>query len=431
MSDGLPQIVEHFFRHEYSRLVAALTRRFGVRHLGLAEDVVQSAMVRALRSWSIRGIPPNPGAWLHRVALNSALDRLRRDMRWSSFDGQRQLPDANIITIDTTDIDFEDDLLRMMFVACDPALPAEWQVALALKTLCGFHPREIARAFLTSEANIAKRITRAKDRLRTSGIDPNSLSEIDIKARLPNVLEVIYLVFNEGYCSSQPDKVIRDDLCEEAVRLALILAEHPLTANSETAAFLALLLFHASRLESRLEPIGSLCLLEDQDRRRWDWRLIGEAFKWFQVATRGDVVTRYHAEAWIAAEHCRTPDFRDTDWAKIVEAYDLLLRLAPSPIHALNRAIAISRLHGAEAARAALQVIPSDQVPESYYLWHATLAEFSRMSNDPESAARSLKRAIELAPTCAERDLLTSRFEQWFPDHNEENPPRIGGFFVG
>lgn len=410
---GPPTLVEHFFRHEYSRLVASLTRRLSVRNFGLAEDAVQSALERALKSWSLRGVPPNPAAWLYQVAYHHALDVLRRDLRWGSLEQNTSSAEwlASPVSAPVEE-EIQDDLLRMIFVCCDPALAQEAMVALALKTLCGFHAREIARAFLTSEENIAKRITRAKERLRAVGVDPGSLTPSDLRARLPDVQAVIYLLFNEGYSSSLVDQVIREDLCEEAVRLALLLAEHPLTANTGTAAFLALLLFHAARLDGRLGPTGELCLLAEQDRARWDKGLLTQAFRWFHQATQGNVITRYHAEAWIAAEHCRAANYGKTDWRTIVDAYDLLLRLAPSPIHELNRAIAISKRDGPEAGRAALARIEKDRIPHSYYLWHATLAEFAQAAQDLETARTSLERAKELAPTRAEQDLLQQRLER-------------------
>ena len=404
-----PALVEHFFRHEYARLVASLTRRFGVRHLGLAEDAVQAAVERALRSWSLRGVPDNPAGWLHQVASRYAIDALRRDLRWTPLHVSRSADWPTTSPPPPAEAEVQDDLLRMIFVCCDPVLSQEHMVALALKTLCGFGPAEIARAFLTTEANVLKRITRAKERLRAVSIDPTALSAADIRTRLPDALAVVYLLFNEGYSSTQPDQIIREDLCEEAVRLALLLAEHPLTAGTETAAFLALLLFHAGRLAGRTSATGDLCLLEDQDRAAWDWRLLAEGFRWLARATTGEVVTRYHAEAWVAAEHCRATDFANTDWAAIVDAYDLLLKLAPSPVHQLNRAIAISRRDGIAAGRHALAQIPPGHIPDTYYLWHATLAEFALANGDPTAARASLHRARDLAPTVAERELLARR----------------------
>lgn len=408
------ELVEHFFRHESAQLIASLTRRLGVRHWELVEDVVQSALQRALSSWSLRGVPPNPAAWLHRVAYNQALDALRRDLRWSSLElGTATAPWSRQATSDAIpDLDhgeLQDDLLRMIFVCCDPDVPAESQVALSLKTLCGFNIQEIARALLTTEGNVAKRITRAKDRLRAIGLDPTALSVEDFRSRLSTVQSVLYLMFNEGYCSSLPDRVIREELCEEAVRLALILAEHPVTAGPSTAAFVALLLFHAARLAERVDAAGNLSLLEQQDRGRWDHRLLAEAYRWFGRATQGHLVTRYHAEAWIAAEHCRAADCEQTDWSSIVDAYDLLLRLAPSPIHQLNRAIAVGRRDGPAAGMLALSQIATDQIPNHYHLWHATRGEFARLAGDMATARECLERARELAPTNAEQNLLAQR----------------------
>jgi RNA polymerase sigma-70 factor (ECF subfamily) len=402
--------VEHFFRHEYARLVAALTKRFGVRHWALVEDAVQTAMQRALATWAHTGAPPKPGAWLYRVAYHRALDELRRDTRSTSLDDASHTNPA--YTEEPADDEIEDAQLRMIFVCCDPAIAPESQVALALKVLCGFSVSEIAKALLTSEMNIAKRLTRAKERLREAGLDPAAITPEQICDRLTTVQAVLYLLFNEGYCSTTPDAVIRQDLCEEAVRLAAILADHALTRSPATAAFLALLLFHAARLEERIDAHGMLILMDNQDRRRWDYQLLGEAYRRFQQSTQGTVCTRYHVEAWIAAEHCRAASAAETDWQRIVEAYDLLLKIAPSPIHELNRAIAIGRRDGPHAALRAMAEVPAEQVPANYYLWYAAHAQFAHEANDREAARRSLVRARELAPTIAEQRLLEQRLAE-------------------
>jgi RNA polymerase sigma-70 factor (ECF subfamily) len=404
-------LVEHYFRHESSRLVATLVRAFGTRHLGLVEDVVQSALLRALSSWSLKGVPVDPRAWLARVARNLVIDALRRDLRWNSLEHSLPAADAQVIPLAEADDEVHDALLRMIFVCCDDAVPPESQVALALKTLCGFDVREIARALLTTEANIAKRLTRAREKLRTAGLDPSALTPALIQSRVATVLAVIYLLFNEGYSSSQPDHLIRTDLCEEAVRLALILAEHPLTQGPETAAFIALLLLHASRLDARQDAAGSLLLLEDQDRSLWDPVLMGEGFRWLTRAACGDRFTRYHAEAWITGEHCRARSFRDTNWDRIVQAYDLLVRIAPSPIHELNRAIAVAERDGADAGWAALQAIDADRIPRSYHLWAATAGELSRRRGRKAEARQYFEQALQTAPTKAEQDLLTRRLK--------------------
>jgi len=403
------QLVEHFFRHEYARLVASLTRIFGARHFGLIEDVVQSALLRALASWSLSGIPAEPQAWLCRVARNLAIDSLRRDLRWNSLDHLETLESPPELPI--TEDEINDDLLRMIFICCDEAAPPESQIALALKTLCGFDVKEIARALLTTDSNITRRITRAKDKLRGSGLDPANLTKAMMLGRLPNVLAVIYLLFNEGYSSTRSEELIREDLCDEAVRLAVLLAEHPWTRGPESSAFVALLLFHASRLDARLDDRGSLLLLANQDRSRWDATLIAVGFRWFGQAAQGDIVTRYHAEAWIAAEHCRARTFEATNWDRILRAYDLLIKLAPSPIHELNRAIAIAERDGPELGWVALQSIDTKRMPEHYYLWAATAGELCRRRGDTTGARRYFEQALADAPTKVEREFLRGRLQ--------------------
>ncbi len=406
------RLVDHFFRHEYAQLIATLTRRFGVRHWELVEDVVQSALQRALSSWSLKGVPPNPSAWLHRVSSNLALDVLRRDSKWGTLDSPVDVPEDLVTeTIPADESELHDDMLRMIFLCCDPNVPAESRIALALKTLCGFSNREVARALLTTEVSVAKRVTRAKQRLRDAGIEPAELASEELVERLPHVESVVYLLFNEGYSSTVADKLIREELCEEAVRLALLLAEHPATRGGESSAFLALLLFHASRLDARIDENGAMLLLKEQDRSRWDRRLLGEAFRWLRIATEGSSVTRYHAEAFIAAEHCRASSIEDTNWERIVKAYDLLCSLVPSPIHDLNRAIAVGHHSGAEAGMAAFSKIESKSLEKDYYLWHATRADLSRQMGDFAAARTALQKAWKLAPTNAEKELICRRLD--------------------
>jgi len=369
------QLVDHFFRHEYAQLVASLTKRLGIRHWELVEDVVQTALQRALSHWALHGIPENPAGWLRRVAFNQALDVLRREARQQQLDDSINGQLQNAIDHEFRDDELQDDLLRMMFVCCDPEVPPESQIALALRTLCGFGHHEIARALLTTDASIAKRISRARQRLHDAEIDPSVMQPGDVQQRLSHVQSVVYLLFNEGYSSSISDRLIREELCEEAVRLALVLAEHPLTAGSESAALLALLLFHAARLDARMDDSGAMLLLKEQDRSSWDQRLIAEALGWFRRAGQGGAVTRYHAEAWIAAEHCRASSMEETDWERIAKGYDLLCSLAPSPVHELNRAIAIGHRDGPQ-------------------------------TGDLETARAALDQAWHLAPTQAEKELI-------------------------
>ncbi|MEM8913030.1 MAG: sigma-70 family RNA polymerase sigma factor [Planctomycetota bacterium] len=408
------RLVDHFFRHESARLTAALTRRLGIRHLQLAEDAVQVALSRALASWSLRGPPDQPAAWLWRVASNHAIDTLRRESKQSSRDADELaalINDRADSPTSDADEELDDHLLRMIFVCCDPLVPMESQSSLALKTLCGFSVEEIARALVSRRDGVIKRITRAKARLRDSRIDLSDINADQIRQRLPDVQRVVYLIFNEGYSSTQPDRLIRTELCEEAVRLALLLAEHPLTSGSNSAAFLALLLFHASRLDARLDDHGAILLFGQQELHDWDLRLLREAFKWFEQATTGSSVSRYHAEAMIAAEHCRGKLTGATDWASVLSAYDLLCNLAPSPVHELNRAIAMAHHRGAAAGLECMRRIDGSRLADNYYLWHATMGELHMMSGDHPSAQRCLRRAWELAPTQAEKELVCQKID--------------------
>ena len=227
-----------------------------------------------------------------------------------------------------------------------------------------------------------------------------------------NGYAVVYLLFNEGYSSVQPEQLIRQELCEEAARLALLLAEHPLTAGSESAAFAALLLFHLSRIQARVDVHGALLLLEDQNRSQWDAGVLAAAFGWFAKSAAGDRMTRYHTEAWIAAEHCRARSFRETNWDRIVQGYDWLMRLAPSPIHALNRAIALAERDGPEAGWAAFSAIDAKAIADAYHLWAATAGELARRRGEVGEARKYLEQALTLAPTRAEQSLLRAKLER-------------------
>lgn len=410
-TDEPVQLVEHFCRHESARLVATLTGRFGVRYLDLVEDVVQGALIRALRSWPLHGIPSQPAAWLYRVAYNMALDQLRRDLRWNPLNADSSTSQLSYSdeSISYCEQEVSDSQLRMIFACCNEEIPRESQVALALKTLSGFGNSEIARALLMSEANIAKRLGRAKQKLRTLKFDPYSLDERDIQSRLPMVHTVAYLVFNEGYCSTHDDRLVREELCEEAVRLAMILAEHPLTRGPTSSALIALMLFHASRLETRLDETGRLLRMADQDRSRWDYRLIQKASSWMSKACEGEI-SRYHVEAWIASEHCTARTYADTNWQRITDAYELLRQFDDSPVVELNRAIAIAESIGLPQAWSILKAI-DHSFQESSHLWSATAAEFAIREHDREAAMMHLQNAIKLVTAKSEKEFLSDRLD--------------------
>ncbi len=405
-------LVEHFFRHEYGKLVAMLSCRVGVRHIEAVEDAVQSALMRALQSWTRAEVPKNPSAWLFRVALNELLGELRtrgrrdrlllQDTRDNTDDSERGsevfLPG-----------EVRDDLLRMLFICCDEAIPVESQLVLALKTLCGFGVREIALRLFTSEANVYKRLGRARERLRERVPGLDDLGSEQFVSRLPAVHKILYVVFTEGYLSAHAEKAIRLELCHEAIRLASLLAEHPVGQTPETFALLALMHFHQARMSARQNKSGGLILLEEQNRELWDQQQIAVGLSWLAKSAQGESFSRYHAEAGIAAEHCLAPSFDETRWEHVVECYSLLERVAPSAIHRLNRAVAVAQWRG---PRAGLAVLEGSQPPTwlaGSYLWSAVLADLHRRCGNSDTANRHRDVALKLAPTKAVKELLERR----------------------
>jgi RNA polymerase sigma factor (sigma-70 family) len=408
---------EHYFRHEFGRLVSVLSRRFGVHRVELCEDAVQTALLRAVQSWPQRGLPDDTSAWLYKVALNEVLGALRREKRIdasaSADDAGAEQATAEGSAEEAVYLQHEvkDDQLRMLFVCADPGTPRESQIVFALKILCGFSTEEIALRLFQSHDAIYKRLQRARAALREriAALEQPAIEEI--ANRLPAVLEILYLLFTEGYSSAQPDEVIRHELCEEAIRLGLLLYEHPIGAAPETAALLALMYLDAARFDSRVDGAGGLLLLEEQDRSRWDRDLIHIGISYLHRAARGEVFSRYHAEAAIAAEHCLAPTYQETRWDEIARLYQMLDGIAPSPINTLNRSIAIAEWQGPDAGLALLEALNPPTWLLGYYLWDATLGELYRRRGDLTRATAHLTRALAAAPTHAEKALLRRRLD--------------------
>lgn len=394
-------------------MVSVLSRRFGMHRVELCEDAVQTALLRAMQSWPQQGLPNDKSAWLYRVAQNEVLSALRRERRMDASPDDTEHAVADERTEDAVYLDREvrDDQLRMLFVCANPAIPRESQIVFALKILCGFSTEEIALRLFRSEEAIYKRLQRARAALRerVEELEPPGIEAL--APRLPAVLEILYLLFTEGYSSAQPNEMIRHELCEEAIRLGRLLDEHPVGAAPETAALLALMYLDSARFESRVDGAGGLLLLEEQDRSRWDRELIQIGISYLHRAARGDAFTRYHIEAAIAAEHCLAPTYEETRWSEIARLYQMLDDIAPSPIHTLNRAIAIAEWQGPDAGLALLEAINPPAWLLGYYLWDATLGELYRRSGDRERATARLTRALSAAPTHAERALLQRRLE--------------------
>jgi RNA polymerase sigma factor (sigma-70 family) len=396
-------------------MVAILTRIFGIEHLNLAEDVVQEALARALQTWPFYGVPKNPSAWIMRASRNLALDVVRRRKVFQNkqseiirlMDRDGATPDEAIFSED----EISDDRLRLIFVCCHPAIPAEAQVALALKTLCGFSVGEIGHAFLTTESAIAKRLTRAKQKIHQARIPFEIPAGGELEQRLDNVLQSLYLLFNEGYKASSGENLVREELCEEAIRLAELLVAHPAGDQPKTHALLALMLLNAARNPTRMDSQGNLLRLQEQDRTRWNKSMIARGMFHFAQSATGNELSEYHVQAGITACHCAAKDYESTDWQKILSLYDRLIKFDQSPVAALNRAVAIANIRGPQAGLRAVRAVRDINKLSSYYLLYAVLGEFEMRSGNLQAAAEQFRRSFELAETKSERAFLLKRLQ--------------------
>ncbi|HEV8507251.1 MAG TPA: sigma-70 family RNA polymerase sigma factor [Chitinophagaceae bacterium] len=415
---SVPKLVEHLFREQSGRLISVLTRIFGTENLDMAEDVVQDSLIEALRLWSSKGVPDNPAGWLFRVAKNKALNIVNREKykRKYSSDIVHFLhsewtaePALNHIF---SEQEILDDQLRMMFTCCHPSVSADSQVALTLKTLCGFTIPEIAKAFLTTEQNIKKRLVRARQKIRIEKVPFQVPSGNQLGARLQSVLETIYLLFNEGYSASKGNDVVRYELCEEAIRLSEIIAGYEkIEDKSDVFALLALMYLNASRFRSRSDDSGNILTMAEQDRSLWDPVFMRKGFFYLERSIAFNRLSMYHILATISAYHCAAADFASTDWKSILSLYDKLSEIDQSPLILLNRAIALSKVNGATEALAELKRIEQNPSIISYHLFYSTRAEFYLDLNDPGKAKESIEKAIALCPLEPERVLLRRKLE--------------------
>ncbi len=396
-------------------MIGALTRLFGVHNLALAEDVVQDALCRALEVWKLRGMPQNPSAWLMAAAKNQALDVLRRERTARTFAPELgRLLETEWTLAPAVDEAFgahaiHDDELRMMFSCCHPRLAEEAQVALVLHILCGFSVAEIASAFLSSAAAVEKRISRAKKVLAASRRLFDLSSTGDFCARLGAVQRALYLLFSEGYHGSCTESAVRVDLCREAMRLAQLLREHPLASTPATHALLALMCLHAARLPGRVDPAGSLSSLFEQDRSQWDPELAARGQHLLELSATGPDLSEYHVEAAIAWAHATARKPQDTDWAQIVLLYDTLMGIRPSPVIALNRAIAIAQHEGPERGLEEIAGIADRGRLGAYPFYQAALGEFELRCGRHALARAHFRSALERARNSMERRFLEQR----------------------
>lgn len=413
------QLVEHLFRHESGRMVAVLTRIFGAENLALAEDVVQDSLIEAIKNWTYKGIPNNPSAWLFTTAKNKALNVINREKYKRQYSAEQQhLPQTEWDIEHTlshlfTEQEVLDNQLRMIFTCCHPSISPDSQIALTLKTLCGFSTKEIARGFLTTDENIHKRLVRARKKIRDEKIPFEVPYGAGLENRLQTVLETVYLLFNEGYSASTGADLIRYEICEEAIRLTEIIANHPSIKHKSTVyALLALMQLNASRFKARQDGEGNILTLEEQNRSLWDLTLMEKGFANLEKSASSKQISAYHILASISAYHCMTVNNKPADWESILALYDNLIQIDSSPVVLLNRAIALSKARGAQKAIEELEKIKSTASLKSYYLFYSAQAAFYMELSQFSKAASTLETAIELAPLQAEKKLLQKKLEQ-------------------
>lgn len=413
----ISKLIENLYREESGNLLAVLTKLFGPANMELAEDVVQDAMIEALNHWKENGAPDNPPAWLMRTAKNKALNIIKRDKY------KLEYARNNLYLLEsgwTAEIEIEkmfseeeikDDLLRMMFVCCNPELGKEAQSTLILKTLCGFTIAEIAKAYLTTDTTITKRLVRARQTIRDLKIEFEIPPGKDLEQRLEAVLETIYLLFNEGYSATEGDEHIRMDICTDAIRLCRILSEHKAGQNASVFSLLALMCFNASRFSARLSKEGDIILLEDQDRSLWNRPLIQAGANYLQKAAAAGVINTYYIQAAISACHCIAGSYKQTNWSEILNLYNLLIRFNNGPVVQLNRIVALSKVHGQSNALKELDLISKSELLENYYIFFAVRGELLLESGELNEAITNFENAVKLTQNINEQKLLFKKIE--------------------
>lgn len=409
---NINQLVDHLFRHESGKMIAVLSRLLGLQNIEIAQDLVQDTLLQAMSTWGYKSVPDNPSAWLYRVAKNKAIDFLRKEKKFREISPHYSYLLESEYTLSSTvnnlflENEIQDSQLRMMFACCHPSIQEESQIALTLKTLCGLSVNEIAKAFLTTQETIAKRIYRAKEKLKSEKIELEVPQSNELSPRVDAVLKSLYLLFNEGYKSSHPDKLIREDLCEEAMRLCFLLIQHPLTNLPRTKALLALMCFQASRLDTRLDEKNNIILLKYQDRSKWNRSLMSKGFELMEESTEPFEVSAYHLEAAIASQHAAAGSFEQTNWTNIYHLYEMLYQLQPNPVVAMNKAIASSYAVSKQHALKELQQITG---LEDHHLYYVSIGEIYFDLENKLEAKKFFEKALKLTSSGYEQQLLMNK----------------------
>jgi RNA polymerase sigma-70 factor (ECF subfamily) len=414
-SSNINQLIDHLFRYESGKMVSVLSRLLGLKNLESAQDIVQDTLLQAMNTWRYGSVPENPSAWLYRVAKNKAIDYLRREKKFRDISPQYAYLLQSEYSLSSTvtnlfiENEIQDSQLRMIFACCHPSIPEDSQVALVLKTLCGLSISEIARAFLTTDETISKRIYRAKEKIKSEKIELEVPVDNELPERVDAVLKSLYLLFNEGYNSSHPNQLIREDLCEEAIRLSELLRQHPLTRFPRTHALLALMHFQASRLGARLDDNGNIVLLKNQDRSRWNRLLIRRGFELLELAAEPFETSNYHFEAAIASLHASAPTFEQTDWKSIYHLYELLYQFKPNPVVALNKAIASAYAISKQQAILELNEIKG---LENHHLYYASLGEVHLELDQKAEARKYFELALQYTNSHSEQLLIRAKLSR-------------------
>lgn len=405
-----PDLIPHLFRTEYRKITAVLSKRFGLEHIEIAQDMASDTFLQASETWGIKGLPQNPTAWLYAVAKNKAKDYLKRNTLFNDKIAQQITyalkgveNSGSEIDIDLSDRNITDSQLQMMFAICHPSIPAEAQIGLSLHILCSFGVTEIAAAFLTTKETITKRLFRAREKLRSNQVKIAFPEASDIQNRLDNVLTTLYLLFNEGYYASGGDGSLRKDVCLEAVRLTNLLLDSKLTSQPPVYALLALMCFQASRFEARTDSEGETVLYEDQDERLWDENLIRQGEHFLHQSSSGNTLSKYHLEAGIAYFHTIKTDTKEK-WERILQLYNQLLIIDYSPMAALNRTYSLAKANGKEIAIKEAEKLTLT----SHHLYHALLGDLYT-GIDTEKAVHHFKTSLALTNSKADRKVIVKK----------------------